>query len=590
MSEFHYRWEWRLRSSPERLWPRVADTNRFNRDAAVPELELGAVRAGGRRLLRLRRLGIPIEWEEEPFEWIEPHRFSVVRRYSRGPLGEMRVAVELLPDGVGTLLRYEVWASPRNVLGRIAIPLEIGRRSKARFESAFRRYDQLVDEPVRETKARLASGGERRLATARDALVDQGQPHDLVRRLADLLERADDLTVARLRPYAFADSWGAERRAVLELFLHATRAGLLEFRWDLLCPLCRGPQERAETLVDVQPHLHCDSCAIDFRIDFERSVELTFRPAPAIREVVEREFCVGGPQVTPHIVAQQLLEPGSERMLDPELASGSYRLRLRDLPGQRRLAVGPLGEVEVELRATDLAGEATAAERPSLRLVNDSDHEQLFILERTAWNDQALSAAEVTALQVFRDLFANEALRPGEPISVGTLTVLFTDLRDSTRFYLEIGDAPAFGSVMDHLDVLRAAVEYEGGAVVKAMGDAIMAVFGRPLAAVRAAQRAQRELATPANGGRPFLLKAGIHSGPCIAVTQNERLDYFGSTVNLAARLVDLSSGADVVVSETVALDPEVADLLGRDLRAEAIDATLKGFEDERFQLWSVAE
>jgi class 3 adenylate cyclase len=252
--------------------------------------------------------------------------------------------------------------------------------------------------------------------------------------------------------------------------------------------------------------------------------------------------------------------------------------------------VGPLGEVEVELRATDLAGEATAAERPSLRLVNDSDHEQLFILERTAWNDQALSAAEVTALQVFRDLFANEALRPGEPISVGTLTVLFTDLRDSTRFYLEIGDAGAFGSVMDHLDVLRAAVEDEGGAVVKAMGDAIMAVFGRPLAAVRAAQRAQRELATPANGGRPFLLKAGIHSGPCIAVTQNERLDYFGSTVNLAARLVDLSSGADVVVSETVALDPEVADLLGRDLRAEAIDATLKGFEDERFQVWSVAE
>ena len=151
----------------------------------------------------------------------------------------------------------------------------------------------------------------------------------------------------------------------------------------------------------------------------------------------------------------------------------------------------------------------TTGERPTVPIVNDSEHEQLFVLERTAWSDQALGAAEVTALQVFRDLFANEALRPDEPISVGTLTVLFTDLRDSTRFYLEIGDAPAFGSVMDHLDVLRAAVTAEGGAVVKAMGDAIMAVFPRPLAAVQAGRHAQRDLAASRNGGRPFRLKVG---------------------------------------------------------------------------------
>src|SRR6266498_1863585 len=114
MREFHYRWEWRLRSTPERLWPLAADTNRFNRDAGIPALEQGEVARGGRRLLRLSKLGIPVEWEEEPFEWIEPHRFSVVRRYSKGPLAEMRVAVELLGDGDGTLIRYEVWARPRN--------------------------------------------------------------------------------------------------------------------------------------------------------------------------------------------------------------------------------------------------------------------------------------------------------------------------------------------------------------------------------------------------------------------------------------------------------------------------------------------
>ena len=379
---------------------------------------------------------------------------------------------------------------------------------------------------------------------------------------------------------------------MLELFLHATRSGLLELRWDLLCPLCRGPQQRAGTLAEVESELHCESCAIDFRADFAQSVELSFRPTAAIREVEERQFCVGGPQVTPHIVAQQLIQAGEERILRPPLGRSSYRLRIRDLAGERRLFASAEGLTELQLRAGDegWGGEEELAlvEEPTLQLVNETGREQLFVLERTAWSDQAVTAAEVTTLQVFRDLFAQEALRPGEPICVGTLTVLFTDLRDSTRFYREIGDAPAFGSAMDHLDVLGEAVAAEGGAVVKVMGDAILAVFGRPVAAVRAALEAQRSLADPPGNRRPLPLKVGIHTGPCIAVTQNGRLDYFGSTVNLAARLVGLSSGRDVVVSSSVTSDPEVVELLEERLAAEPLDATLKGFEQEPFEMWAL--
>jgi class 3 adenylate cyclase len=594
--ESHYRWQWRLRSSPDALWPLVADTNRFNRDAGVPPLEQGAVGRGGRRLLGLSKLGIPVEWEEEPFEWIEPFRFAVIRRYSRGPLAEMRVAVELRPEGEGTTLVYEVWARPGNVLGLVAIPIEIGRSSRKRFERTFRRYDD-PDARAQTTRnvPRLVPAARRRLVAGREALLANGVSEGLVDRLLRLLECSDGLTVARLRPYALADAWGADRRRVLELFLHATRAGLVELRWDLLCPLCRGAQERATTLGEIQRDLHCDSCAIDFKVDFEHSVELSFRPARAIREVVEREFCVGGPQVTPHVVAQQLLEPGGERTLEPLLPSGGYRVRAREVAGGQRLFVSPTGSRKVTLRLDEggwPSEELSVAENPALRLLNATGGEQLVVLERVAWSDQVVTAAEVTALQVFRDLFAGEALRPGEPISVGTLTILFTDLRDSTRFYREVGDAPAFGSVMDHLDVLRDAVTETDGALVKVMGDAIMAVFTRPLAAVRAALAVQRSLKAPADAKHPLLLKAGIHTGPCIAVTQNERLDYFGSTVNLAARLVGLSSGSEVIVSSSVVEDPEVAELLASQrsgLEARSLEATLKGFEDERFEVWSLA-
>ena len=146
--EFHYRWEWQLQSSPEELWPLVADTNRFNRDTGVPEVEDqggdGGRLTNSRRRLRLYKLGMAVEWEEQPFEWIRPYRFGVVRRYTKGPVAELRVQAELVPrpEG-GTHLIYQVWAQPRTALGLTAIPAQIGFLSKRSFDAAIRRYDKL---------------------------------------------------------------------------------------------------------------------------------------------------------------------------------------------------------------------------------------------------------------------------------------------------------------------------------------------------------------------------------------------------------------------------------------------------------------
>jgi len=595
--EFHYRWEWRLDASPEALWPFVADTDRFNRDTELPALEGLGTGDRARRRLRFRRFGITVEWVEEPFEWVRPHRFSVVRRYLKGPVAEMRVVTELRRrDEGGTLLVYEVWARPRNLLGRLAIPVQIGWLSRRRFEATFRAYDrgalaEWAPPEARETVP-FAPAGRRRLESAREALLGEGADRELATRLTDVVEARDDLTLQRLRPYELADAWGVDRRSVLELCLLATRAGLLELRWDLLCPLCRGAKGGGRSLGEIESRVHCDTCQIDFTVDFDRSVELTFRPSPSICVLEDRQYCVGGPQLTPHVVAQQLLGPGEDRTLRLELEHGRHRVRGLGLGGGQGVVVHDDGDAEAILRADETGWptvELRVARAPSLRLENATGREQLFILERTAWSDQAVTAAEVTSLQIFRDLFASEALRPGEPISVGSLTVLFTDLRDSTRFYREVGDPVAFGSVMDHLDVLRDAVSREGGAVVKAMGDAIMAVFTRPLSAVAAAFAAQQAVAAPGETRRPLILKAGIHTGPCIAVNQNGRLDYFGSTVNLAARLVGLSTGTDVVVSEAVVADPEVADLLAGTVASTRLEAELKGFDEERFELWRLS-
>ena len=202
-----------------------------------------------------------------------------------------------------------------------------------------------------------------------------------------------------------------------------------------------------------------------------------------------------------------------------------------------------------------------------------------------------MTAAEVITLQLFRDLFASEALRPGEQISVGNLTILFTDLRDSTRLYRTVGDAVAFGRVMSHFDVLKAAISTEQGSLVKTIGDSVMAAFIQPLAALRTILRVQHELANPPAGLLPLQLKAGINYGPCIAVTLNERLDYFGTTVNLAARLEGQSAAGGIVISDSVRNDPEVLaylDSIGDLVRVEPFTTQVKGFDEERFTLLRV--
>jgi len=126
---------------------------------------------------------------------------------------------------------------------------------------------------------------------------------------------------------------------------------------------------------------------------------------------------------------------------------------------------------------------------------------------------------------------------------------------------------------------------------VKTIGDAVMAVFRRPASALKAMLRAQETLAAPAEGVAPLTLKAGVHTGPCIAVTLNDRLDYFGSTVNMAARLEGLSTGGDVIISNALYDDPEVREFVASEnLQATPFEILLKGFQEERFELWRVSK
>ncbi len=594
--EYHYLWIWELESSPEALWPLISDTNRFNRDTGLPPIQLLGI-SKGVRLVKFKIPVVSVEWEEEPFEWTYPYRFGVLRRYRKGPLAEMRVdcRLERLPSS-GTRITYETWVKPKNIIGNIGIPLAIGIISAKRFGNAFKRYDLIASSGGAalsiSTDRNLSQAGKDRFKVLNERLFLQGEDVDTLDHLHDYLLQADDLSIQRMRPYALADGWGLSRLNVLETFLRATRAGMLDMYWELLCPECRGVAEGHQHLGDVSGSAHCNTCRIEFNATFDHNVEVIFRPNPSIRAVdASVEFCVGSPQRQPHIIFSLIVPPHEELPLSTMLNEGRYVLRTSDLPGSQLVLATKNGMEISDFRASSFGWNTNLLElslTPYIRLINETDSAQTFELERTTWSDQAATAADVTVLQVFRDLFSSEVLRPGEEISVGSTTLMFTDLRNSTKLYREIGDAPAFGRVREHFEILEQAIAEQGGSIVKTMGDSVMAAFRNPASAVKAIWDVQKQLS--ARGEPPLSIKAGIHHGPCIVVNLNDRLDYFGSTVNIAARLPHFSQGGEVVLSEPIRNDPEVIAFLEKSAAPNSVSrfqSEIRGF-DTSMELWKI--
>ena len=297
-------------------------------------------------------------------------------------------------------------------------------------------------------------------------------------------------------------------------------------------------------------------------------VILVTRPAPTVRPLGIGGYCLSGPMATPHVMVQLLLAPGERRSVDVDLPAGSYRLR----------TLHPGGFVDLEhdgrapfpgLRVTAAGVEAS---EPGV-FANDAGFELAALIEDRTWTREALTAPEVISLQAFRDLFAAATLRPGDEAGVSQVALLFSDLQGSTALYERVGDSVAYNMVRDHFALLAGIVRDHDGAVVKTIGDAVMASFGDPADAVRAALAMQAAIAD-----HDLVLKLGVHVGPSVVVTLNDRLDYFGSTVNMAARLQGQSAGGDIVLSRAVADDPAVRPLLDAIARRDE-SVPLKGFD-----------
>jgi class 3 adenylate cyclase len=582
------KWSWRFDASPEKIWPVLSDTERFNEAAAFPKhtVEASAQPDGSVIYTGRAKFGpLTVAWRDLPQEWVTNRTFRHERRFHNGPLLSMTATFRLMPDGAGSRGEFVLEAEPRNLLGRLMLATGF-------FSGAHKTFERLVadatayvagqrEEPFEIPAPNLSSESVERLRAAAAELEKQGVTRSLVDKLVGFVAEGAEVDLLRIRPLRLARKWGETDRDVIELCLRAVRVGLLTLRWDLLCPNCRGSPAAVSALDQLPRGAHCPSCNIDYDRDFARNVELNFRPNPAIRAVADGQFCHLGPMMMPHVVAQQTLDAGETRELGGDLPPGDYRLR--PLNGAGETVVSRTGDVFPEV-LFDARGMHAGPPAPphKLRFVNRLDRPATLLIESRDWVRDALTAHHATSLQVFRDLFSTDVLRPGDDAAIGQVTLMFTDLKGSTALYGRIGDAAAYRLVRDHFAFLAKTVREHDGAIVKTIGDAVMAAFSDPARALDAALAVQRDVMgfnrEHAGGAEHLVIKLGLHSGACIAVNLNGRLDYFGTTVNMAARLQGQSRGGDIVLSTATAADPAAATRL-QTLNAVSETAMLKGFD-----------
>ncbi|WP_457298537.1 DUF5939 domain-containing protein [Phyllobacterium sp. P5_D12] len=454
------------------------------------------------------------------------------------------------------------------------------------------------------------------------AMLRQSARPRVVDALERLVREAPDRKLSRINALAFAASEQLDEEQTISAFLQASRLGLFEMSWNVLCPGCGGVLDANTSLKTVQSDEYtCALCAAGYEPTLDEMVEVTFTVTPRVRHIEAHN-----PHQLPAVEYFRQVYWGSgvdlpdndfEEKVDEfiieslELPAGEKAVISLHLPPAFIIVFEPVthaaqfldvtGEPTKERQTVSLVFDRThrhsetIALRPGPLRISVENHTDVRTLPSVCLANDALhtmlgkrrpflTAKSLLSNQTFRDIYRTDTIDVDQKLRITSLTFLFTDLRGSTELYERVGDLAAFDLVKAHFRVLNEIVGAEAGAVVKTIGDAVMATFPTPDRALVAAMRMRDAMLrlNKERGSEDLLLKIGIHEGPCIAVSLNERQDYFGQTVNIASRVQHLATSREIFATGSVLNDPRVSHVLtDHGLKPMSQTVTLRGITDQ---------
>ena len=442
----------------------------------------------------------------------------------------------------------------------------------------------------------------------------------LISKLESLIRTGDDRALFRINPLTFAAERNIAEAEAIDLFLHATSRGLFEMDWLLVCPMCACIVRSFGSLRTLEKHYRCALCRTDYEAKLDDYITVTFTVSSKIRPIPFHnpedldawDYCfecrVMPDGLTPDGESWaaifkaatrdvRFLPPHSTARIDIEAGCGT--LIGWDFDADAGFEIAVAGEpasapqsmtIQYHEKSCEPADGRIAPGAIALEIRNASGRRRLVgvsVIPEGFSHPHLhfrpfLTGKRLLTSHTFRTLFRSEVIRASEGIGVKEITLLFTDLKGSTALYDRIGDLNAFSLVQQHFDRLQDVTVANNGTVIKTIGDAVMAAFLNPLDAVRAAVAMldEMEAFNRDHSDRLLILKIGLHKGASIAVTLNDRLDYFGQAVNIAARIQSLAQAEEIYLSQEIHDYPGVGELL-EPFAVERRMAQLKGVDLE---------
>lgn len=411
---------------------------------------------------------------------------------------------------------------------------------------------------------------------------------------------SDKLDRIRINPYHIVHSFGFGAQAIIPDMLHGVLVGLFDLFWDVRCPHCNMITCEYNDLSKATSRSYCPMCEKEFESDFANSVEVTFSLNREIEDLNTYPPCPPPPSLNAHFI--MIVPYQQTKIAEDTLSSGAYRYVCPITQSKGVLTVTKEKSDELQVfRIKQLSG-------PFFEPATISAHSGKIRFEVTN-NGHPISGFWVTALNLptlapqdiplrlsglelihypeFRKLFGDQVLSNRERLRIAAVTTVFTDITGSTRMYEELGDTVAYNIVRDHFEILFKAIETHSGMVLKTIGDAIMASFINNAQALKSIIKALadfKEYNKIRNLEEQVNIKVGMHRGAAILVNLNDRLDYFGSNINKAARIQGQANSNEIAFSQGIYED-EICQRVFKEAKVKKIIkqvVNLKGIKGEQ--------
>ena len=512
---------------PSDIWPYIADTSRMNKEMGFPPRVEREV--NGENYVTTKTLGREEEWIEKPWVWIDECEILSQREFIKGWMTEQIGVFTVTQTEAGcTVGAYFRW-SFSNVFSKILF-LSAGGIINKGLKKYF------------DDKVKIIQGSE----VIEENQAELDEPLAPYETLLNYLKTTDELELDRLHLKKISQEIKLPLDLLLEVAHKMVNEGFLTLTWDVVCPHCRGVRSENSGLALIETNNSCKACSIDFGLEMEESIEVVFRLTNKLRVIPKVVYCAAEPAKKKHIKLSQNLLASDAKTFDLKLKDGIYRLRRKTSAEVLYLDVKAGYE---QIAAWDSLNSKRISVNNEFKLVVSSPEDTSLTLEEAWWFTDRLTPREVLSNSLMRGLFSEDHLATGVNLNVGNQVILFTDIVGSTPFYKSQGDAKAFKAVQDHYKEVADIITSHKGVVIKYIGDAIMAAFLDPDDALLTSVKIH-EAFSEKRQDTPIKLRVSFHQGPVLCANMNVGLDYFGNTVNQAAKIQKWAGSYEIAMTE----------------------------------------